>query len=149
MLTMSEKKLILREDYQKFYPLSTRWMDNDMFGHINNVIYYSFFDTAVTSFLIESGCLKLKNNPIVFYVVHTSCNYIYGLSYPEEIEAGLMLKKIGKTSITYGVGVFKKGAVSAAAYGEFIHVHVDRISKKSTPIPENIRQTIKSLMKNK
>ena len=146
---MSEKKLISREDYQKFYPLSTRWMDNDMFGHINNVIYYSFFDTAVTSFLIESGCLKLKNNPIVFYVVHTSCNYIDGLSYPEEIEAGLMLKKIGKTSITYGVSVFKKGAVIAAAYGEFIHVHVDRNSNKSTPIPANIRQTITSLMKNK
>ena len=144
---MSEKKLILREDYQKFYPLSTRWMDNDMFGHINNVVYYSFFDTAVTHFLIEAGCLKIKNNPIVFYVVHTSCNFITSLSYPEEIEAGVMLKKIGKTSITYGVSVFKKGAISAAAYGEFIHVLVDRNTNKSMPIPENIRQKIQSLMK--
>ena len=144
---MSEKKLILREDYQKFYPLSTRWMDNDMFGHINNVIYYSFFDTAVTHFLIEAGCLSLNKNPIVFYVVHTSCNFITSLSYPEEIEAGVMLKKIGKTSITYGVSVFKKGAISAAAYGEFIHVLVDRNINKSIPIPENIRQTIQSLMK--
>ena len=100
---MSEKKIILRDDYQKFYPLSTRWMDNDMFGHINNVVYYSFFDTAVTHFLIEAGSLKIKNNPIVFYVVHTSCNFITSLSYPEKIEAGVMLKKIGKTSITYGV----------------------------------------------
>ena len=144
---MSEKKLISREDYQKFYPLSTRWMDNDMFGHINNVVYYSFFDTAVTRFLVETGCLSLKNNPIVFYVIHTSCNYITGLSYPDEIEAGIMLKKIGKTSITYGVSVFKKGANSAAAYGEFIHVLVDRKSNKSTPIPEKIRQIIRSLMK--
>ena len=144
---MSEKKIILREDYQKFYPLSTRWMDNDMFGHINNVVYYSFFDTAVTHFLIETGSLRLKNNPIVFYVVHTSCNFITSLSYPEEIEAGIMLKKIGKTSITYGVSVFKKGAISAAAYGEFIHVLVDRNSNKSTLIPEDIRQKIKSLMK--
>ena len=144
---MSEKKIILREDYQKFYPLSTRWMDNDMFGHINNVVYYSFFDTAVTHFLIETGCLTLKNNPIVFYVVHTSCNFITSLSYPEEIEAGIMLKKIGKTSITYGVSVFKKGAISAAAYGEFIHVLVDRNSNKSTLIPEDIRQKIKSLIK--
>ena len=144
---MSEKKIILREDYQKFYPLSTRWMDNDMFGHINNVVYYSFFDTAVTHFLIETGILRLKNNPIVFYVVHTSCNFITSLSYPEEIEAGIMLKKIGKTSITYGVSVFKKGAISAAAYGEFIHVLVDRNSNKSTLIPEDIRQKIKSLMK--
>ena len=144
---MSEKKIILREDYQKFYPLSTRWMDNDMFGHINNVVYYSFFDTAVTHFLIETGILRLKNNPIVFYVVHTSCNFITSLSYPEEIEAGIMLKKIGKTSITYGVSVFKKGAISAAAYGEFIHVLVDRKSNRATPITEDIRQKIKSLMK--
>ena len=144
---MSEKKIILRDDYQKFYPLSTRWMDNDMFGHINNVVYYSFFDTAVTHFLIETGILRLKNNPIVFYVVHTSCNFITSLSYPEEIEAGIMLKKIGKTSITYGVSVFKKGAISAAAYGEFIHVLVDRNSNKATLIPEDIRQKIKSLMK--
>ena len=144
---MSKKKLVLREDYKKFYPLSTRWMDNDMFGHINNVVYYSFFDTAVTHFLIETGILRLKNNPIVFYVVHTSCNFIKSLSYPEEIEAGVMLKKIGKTSITYGVSVFKKGAISAAAYGEFIHVLVDRNSNKATLIPEDIRQKIKSLMK--
>ena len=144
---MSEKKIILREDYQKFYPLSTRWMDNDMFGHINNVVYYSFFDTAVTHFLIETGILRLKNNPIVFYVVHTSCNFITSLSYPEEIEAGIMLKKIGKTSITYGVSVFKKGTISAAAYGEFIHVLVDRNSNKATPIPDDIRHKIKSLMK--
>lgn len=144
---MSEKKIILRDDYQKFYPLSTRWMDNDMFGHINNVVYYSFFDTAVTHFLIETGILRLKKNPIVFYVVHTSCNFITSLSYPEEIEAGIMLKKIGKTSITYGVSVFKKDAISAAAYGEFIHVLVDRNSNKSTLIPEDIRQKIKSLMK--
>ena len=144
---MSEKKIILRDDYQKFYPLSTRWMDNDMFGHINNVVYYSFFDTAVTHFLIETGILRLKNNPIVFYVVHTSCNFITSLSYPEEIEAGIMLKKIGKTSITYGVSVFKKGTISAAAYGEFIHVLVDRNSNKATPIPDDIRHKIKSLMK--
>ena len=144
---MSEKKIILRKDYQKFYPLSTRWMDNDMFGHINNVVYYSFFDTAVTHFLIETGCLRLKNNPIVFYVVHTSCNFITSLSYPEEIEAGIMLKKIGKTSITYGVSVFKKGAISAAAYGEFVHVLVDRNSNKATLIPEDIRHKIKSLVK--
>ena len=144
---MSEKKIILREDYQKFYPLSTRWMDNDMFGHINNVVYYSFFDTAVTHFLIETGILRLKNNPIVFYVVHTSCNFITSLSYPEEIEAGIMLKKIGKTSITYGVSVFKKGAISAAAYGEFIHVLVNRNTNKATLIPEDIRHKIKSLMK--
>ena len=144
---MSEKKIILRDDYQKFYPLSTRWMDNDMFGHINNVVYYSFFDTAVTHFLIETGILRLKNNPIVFYVVHTSCNFITSLSYPEEIEAGIMLKKIGKTSITYGVSVFKKGTISAAAYGEFIHVLVDRNSNKATLIPEDIRHKIKSLMK--
>ena len=144
---MSEKKMILRDDYQKFYPLSTRWMDNDMFGHINNVVYYSFFDTAVTHFLIETGILRLKKNPIVFYVVHTSCNFITSLSYPEEIEAGIMLKKIGKTSITYGVSVFKKGTISAAAYGEFIHVLVDRNSNKATPIPDDIRHKIKSLMK--
>ena len=144
---MSEKKMILRDDYQKFYPLSTRWMDNDMFGHINNVVYYSFFDTAVTHFLIETGILRLKKNPIVFYVVHTSCNFITSLSYPEEIEAGIMLKKIGKTSITYGVSVFKKDAISAAAYGEFIHVLVDPNSNKATLIPEDIRHKIKSLMK--
>ncbi|PDH43832.1 MAG: thioesterase [Flavobacteriales bacterium MED-G15] len=143
---MSEKKLIKREDYKKFYPVTTRWMDNDLFGHINNVVYYSFFDTAVNRFLIETDCFKIKDNPLVFYVVHSSCNFASSLAYPDEIEAGLMVKKVGNSSVTYGVSVFKKGVSEAAAYGEFVHVFVNQENNKSAPIPNNIRTHLEALM---
>ena len=116
-----------------------------MFGHINNVVYYSFFDTAVTHFLIEAGCLKIKNNPIVFYVVHTSCNFITSLSYPEEIEAGLRVEKLGNSSVRYGIAIFRKGESSAVAHGHFVHVFVNRDEQKSAPIPDNLRLALEKI----
>ena len=143
---MTETKFKLRKDFKKFYPVTTRWMDNDFFGHVNNVIYYSFFDTAVNRYLIESGCFKLSSNSIAFYVVKSSCNFFSSVSYPDEIEVGLVVKKIGNSSVTYGLGVFKKGYNTAAANGEFVHVFINRKENKSAPIPDNIRTSLEKLV---
>ena len=144
---MSDNKLTLREDYKRFYPITTRWMDNDFFGHINNVNYYSFFDTTINRFLIETGHGPIKEDTKAFYVVHSSCNYISSIAYPQEIEAGLIAKKIGESSVTYGLGIFIKKADTVSAFGEFVHVYVDRLVNKPLPIPQKIRQTLILVLK--
>ena len=145
---MTENKLVNRSDYKHFYPITTRWMDNDVYGHVNNVTYYSYFDTAVNRYLIEYAGLNILQAPVVGYVVSSSCNYLSGIAYPDEIEAGLCVKKLGNSSVTYGVGIFKKGGSKASAYGEFIHVFVNRAENKSVPIPEIIRTALEKLLPN-
>jgi len=135
---MSKEKEIKRKDYKIFYPISTRWMDNDIYGHINNVTYYSYFDTAANKYLIENTDLDIHNSPIVGYVVHSSCNYVSGLSFPDEIEIGLRVEKIGNSSVTYAIGIFKKGAEKVSAFGVFIHVFVNRKENKPVSIPKSI-----------
>tara|TARA_B110000444_G_scaffold107242_1_gene101397 strand:+ start:1545 stop:1982 length:438 start_codon:yes stop_codon:yes gene_type:complete len=142
---MSREKEIKRKDYKVFYPMSTRWMDNDIYGHINNVTYYSYFDTAVNKYLIENAGLDIHNSPIVGYVVHSNCNYVSGLSFPDVIEIGLRVDKIGNSSVTYAIGVFKKGAEKVSAHGEFIHVFVNRKENKSVSIPKSILIALKKI----
>ena len=142
---MSREKKIKRKDYKVFYPMSTRWMDNDIYGHINNVTYYSYFDTAVNKYLIENAGLDIHNSPIVGYVVHSNCNYVSGLSFPDVIEIGLRVDKIGNSSVTYAIGVFKKGAEKVSARGEFIHVFVNRKENKSVSIPKSILIALKKI----
>ena len=100
--TMNQNQPTERKDYKCFYPISTRWMDNDVYGHINNVTYYSYFDSTVNKYLIENTDLDITNSKIVGYVVNSSCNYLSSLSFPDEIEAGLRVNKIGNSSVTYG-----------------------------------------------
>lgn len=143
---MTEYKPISRSDYKIFYPISTRWMDNDIYGHVNNVTYYSYFDSAVNQYLIERGGLDIHNAPVVGYVVNSSCNYLSGIAYPEKIEAGLRVIKLGNSSVTYGVGIFREGEESACAFGDFIHVFVNRAENRSVPIPDQIRSALQELL---
>ena len=136
---------ISRNDYKIFYPITTRWMDNDVYGHVNNVVYYSYFDTVVNQYLIEEAGLDINNAPIVGFAVHSNCNYLSSISYPEAIEAGLRVVKLGNSSVTYGVGIFKKGVDLACANGEFVHVFVEREVNKSVPIPIAIRAALKRI----
>ena len=143
---MTDGKPINREDYKYFNPITTRWMDNDVFGHLNNVTYYSYFDTTANQYLIEQADFDIHNAPIVGFVVHSNCNYLSPIAYPDKIEAGLYVKKIGNSAVTYGVGVFKKGENTASAFGEFVHVFVNRKEKKSVSIPEKMRIAMEKLL---
>ena len=144
---MREEKLINRSDYKSFYSISTRWTDNDIYGHINNITYYSYFDTAINQYLIENANLNIQDSPIVGYVVHSSCNYLSGISYPGIIDVGIIVKKLGKTSVTYEIGIFKGGENKVSAYGEFVHVFVNRSEKKPVSIPYNILQSLRLILK--
>lgn len=143
---MSDNKADSRGDYKCFYPITTRWMDNDVYGHVNNVIYYSYFDTAVNTYMINEGGFNIEKADIVGYAVNSHCNYVSSVAFPDEIEAGLRIVKIGNSSVTYGVGIFKKGADKASAYGEFVHVFVNREEKKSVPIPAKIRAAFEKIL---
>lgn len=142
---MSQSQPILRSDYKLFYPITTRWMDNDIYGHVNNVTYYSYFDSAVNRYLIEEGGLNIHDAPIVGYVVNSSCSYRKAIAYPDKIEAGLRVNKLGNSSVTYGVGIFVEGEDEACAFGDFVHVFVNRAENKSVPIPERIRAALERI----
>lgn len=142
---MTNINTVSRNDYKVFYPITTRWMDNDLYGHVNNVTYYSYFDSAVNRYLIEAGGLDIQNAPIVGYVVNSNCHYLAPISYPESIEVGMRVNKLGNSSVTYGVSIFKQGDQTAAAFGEFVHVFVNRIENKSVAIPTNIRSALEKL----
>jgi len=136
---------ILRHDYKVFYPITTRWMDNDIYGHINNVTYYSYFDSAVNRYLIEEAGLDIQHANVVGYVVSSNCQYKAPISYPESITVGIRVTKLGNRSVSYGVSIFKDGANEAAAFGEFTHVFVDRTSNLSVEIPAQIRHALNQL----
>lgn len=143
---MSDPQPLKRSDYVRFYPISTRWMDNDVYGHVNNVTYYSYFDTAVNLYLIEEGKLDIHNASVVGFVVSSSCQYRKPVAYPERIEAGLRVNKLGNRSVTYGVGIFREGEDEACASGEFVHVFVLRAENRAVPIPDAIRTALERLL---
>jgi len=134
-----------RSDFKVFYPISTRWMDNDMYGHVNNVVYYSYFDTIVNLYLIDKGGLDIHNGPVVGYVVNSGCNYLSPIGYPDQLEAGLKVERLGNSSVQYGIAIFKKGEAEASAHGHFVHVFVDRAANKSVPIPGDIRSALEAI----
>ncbi len=134
-----------RADYRAFYPITTRWSDNDMYGHVNNVHYYSYFDSAVNRHLIEVGGLSPVSADVIGVVAESSCRYLAPLMYPSDIEAGLCVEHLGNRSVRYGIGIFKAGSDSPAAQGQFVHVFVDRASFKAVPIPDGIRQSLESI----
>ncbi|MBY0236308.1 MAG: acyl-CoA thioesterase [Burkholderiaceae bacterium] len=119
-----------RDSYARFVPLSTRWMDNDAYGHLNNVVYLSLFDTAVNQYLIEAGALDLHQGAVIGLVVETHCNYFDSLAYPQRIEAGLRVHSQGRSSVRYEIGLFAEGAALCAARGHFVHVYVDRQNRR-------------------
>ena len=131
--------------YRSFVRLTTRWMDNDVYGHINNVAYYAYFDSAANHYLIHSGGLDVLKSPVIGLVVESKCNYFKPLAYPDTLQVGLRVDRLGKSSVTYGIGVFREDPQTsgpepeAAAAGHFVHVFVDRHSRRPTPIPEPLR----------
>lgn len=134
--------LKLRQNYAFLFPIQTRWADNDMYGHVNNVTYYSYFDTAANALLIQHAGFQLKDSPIISLVVDSACSFLQELSYPEIIEVGVAISKIGNSSLRYDLAIFKQGQDQAAAQGHFVHVFVDRQTRKSTSIPNDMRDAL-------
>ena len=134
-----------RDAYRRFVPLTTRWMDNDVYGHINNVVYYSWFDTAVNRYLVEAGVLDVQRSPVIGLVVETHCNYFAPLAFPQTIEAGLRVAHIGGSSVRYEVGLFAQGEPQSAAHGHFVHVYVDRSTRRPVPLPQNLLRALQAL----
>jgi acyl-CoA thioester hydrolase len=135
-----------RADYKVFYPITTRWSDNDIYGHVNNVIYYSYFDTVANRYLIEEGGLDIGDGRIVGYVVSSGCDYHAPVTYPEPIEAGLRVDKLGNSSVQYGIAIFRAGEEQAAAHGHFVHVFVERAANRAVPIPDPLRTALERLL---
>lgn len=136
-----------RSDFLHFHVIQTRWMDNDAYGHVNNVIYYSWFDTVVNQFLIVNGELKIDTSPSIGLVIETQCNYFSSVSFPDVITAGVFVSKLGNSSVRYEVGIFRNEENLAAAQGHFVHVYVDRESRKPVSIPEPTRNLLKIIQK--
>lgn len=135
-----------RADYRHFQPITTRWHDNDIYGHVNNVTYYSFFDSAVNSYLIERGGLDIHDGEEVGFVVSSSCDYFASIAYPDLIEIGLRVGKLGNSSVQYELAVFRAGEEEACAAGRFVHVFVDRVSNQPVPIPAQLRDAMELLV---
>ncbi|MBN1082227.1 acyl-CoA thioesterase [Pseudomonas sp. 1079] len=136
----------VRDDYRHFQPITTRWHDNDAYGHVNNVTYYSFFDTAVNTYLIEQGGLDIHDGEVVGFVVSSACDYFASIAFPECIEVGLRVGKLGNSSVQYELAVFKAGEQEACAAGRFVHVFVDRASNRPVPIPGMLREAMQRLL---
>ena len=135
-----------RDDYRHFLPLTTRWKDNDVYGHVNNVEYYSYFDTVINTYLIAEGGLDIHAGPIIGLCAESHCRFIGEIAFPETIEAGLRVEHLGNSSVRYGIGLFRAGREAPAAEGWFLHVFVDRTSRRSTPLPNRLREALSRLL---
>lgn len=136
----------LRANYPFIFPIQTRWSDNDIYGHVNNVNYYSYFDSAANALLIQKAPFDIHHSPIIGLVVSSSCQFLQELSYPEIIEVGVAIKRIGNSSLEYDLAIFKVNQHAASAQGQFTHVFVDREQRKSTSIPTHMRQALQAYM---
>jgi acyl-CoA thioester hydrolase len=134
-----------RADYPHLQAITTRWMDNDAYGHVNNVVYYSYFDTVVNTFLIGAGALDLQSSPVIGYTVETGCQFFAPLTYPETVTAGLRVAHVGRSSVRYEIAVFGEGIDTAAAQGYFVHVYVDRVSQRPMELPPALRAALEPL----
>ncbi|ABP78019.1 thioesterase [Stutzerimonas stutzeri] len=142
---MPEQPKHLRRDYKHFQPITTRWHDNDIYGHVNNVVYYGFFDTAVNNYLIQQGGLDIQDGDIVGFVVSSACDYFASIAYPDLIEVGLRVARLGNSSVQYELAIFREGEQEACAAGRFVHVFVDRASNRPTAIPGRLRAALEAL----
>ena len=135
-----------RGGYPHFHAITTRWMDNDLYGHVNNVVYYSFFDTVINQHLIHAGGLDIRDGSVIGLAVESMCRFHQPLAYPDPVDAGLRVGKLGRSSVRYEVGLFAARADEPAATGHFVHVFVERQSRRPPPIPESIRAALARLM---
>ncbi len=137
-----------RSAYAAWRTIPTRWSDNDMYGHVNNVTYYAWFDTVVNKWLIDAGLLDLEDGRTIGLVVETGCRYAQPLAFPGDIEIGLAVARLGTSSVTYRLGVFAARASEPAAEGHFTHVYVDRASRRPAPLPEKWRAALEALVRD-
>jgi len=135
-----------RTDYPHFLEIPTRWNDNDIYGHVNNAVYYYFIDTVVNCFLIDNGFLDLKTSKTIGLAVDTGCKFFGSIEYPDIVHAGLRVIKLGNSSVTYDIGIFKNDNTTAAAQGHFTHVYVEETSRRPTPISDNMRKKLTEIL---
>jgi acyl-CoA thioester hydrolase len=135
-----------RESFPVVRPIATRWMDNDVYGHVNNVHYYSYFDTAVNGWLLERGLLAIASSPVVGLVVETGCTYFESVAFPDPLDAGIAVARLGRSSVRYRLGIFRRGGALAVAQGHFVHVYVDRATQRPVAIPEPTRSALSELL---
>ncbi len=143
---MPPKPQVTRAEYFHFLSLPTRWMDNDVYGHINNALYYGFFDTAINDYLITEGGLDINDGDAIGFAVESGCQYLAPLAFPEVVEVGLRVGKLGNSSVRYELAIFKQSEALAAAVGYFVHVFVDRQTQRPVPMPESIRTALERLI---
>ena len=134
-----------RAGYPHFLTIPTRWMDNDLYGHVNNAVYYSYFDTVINEYLISKGGLDIHGGPVIGIAVETHCNFYQPLAFPALVWAGLRVARLGRSSVRYEVGLFGEADEHAAAAGHFVHVFVDRESQRPVPIPDQVRNALLAL----
>lgn len=139
---MSKPTPDTRAAYRHFQAIPTRWMDNDVYGHVNNVVYYSYFDTAVNQYLMEQGVLDIQASAVIGLVVETSCRYFAPITFPDLVHAGLRVARLGNSSVRYEVGIFRNQETTASSQGHFVHVYVDRASRRPAPLPAATRAAL-------
>ena len=142
---MSRPAPLGREAYRHFTTITTRWADNDAYGHVNNTVYYEWFDTAVNRWLVEAGLLDIERGDPIGLVVQTGCSYFAPLAFPDDVDVGIAIERLGSSSVTYRVGVFASGAAQPAAQGHFTHVYVGRQDRRPAPLPDAWRERLASL----
>jgi acyl-CoA thioester hydrolase len=135
-----------RKAYRHFQDITTRWMDNDAYGHVNNVVYYSYFDTVVNAYLIGRGVLDIAGSPVIGLVAETHCNYFSALAFPDMVRAGLRVAHLGTSSVRYEIGLFRNDDDLAAAQGHFVHVYVERVTGKPVALPEKLLAALNPLV---
>jgi acyl-CoA thioester hydrolase len=135
-----------RSDYPHFLAIATRWMDNDLYGHVNNVVYYSWIDTVVNRYLIDEGGLDISSDTVIGITAESGCRYFASVAYPDTVDAGLRIGRLGNSSVRYEVGIFREGEDEAAAEGFFVHVFVFRDTMRPTPIPARIRAAFERIL---
>jgi len=134
-----------REDFRRFYTLGTRWGDHDSYGHVQNVVYYSFFDSAISQFLVEQGTLDIDSSPVIGLIVESSCTFFSSITFPDQVTVGLRIAHLGSRSARYELGIFRNDEAEVSALGYVVYVYVDRASNKSTAIPELVRAELRKL----
>jgi acyl-CoA thioester hydrolase len=139
---MSKPTAEPRSAYRHFQRIPTRWMDNDVYGHVNNVQYYSYFDTVVNQYLVEQGVLDIERSPVIGLVVETGCQYFSSIAFPDLVHAGVRVARLGNSSVRYEVGIFRNDETQTAAKGHFIHVYVDRATRRPAPLPPALRHAL-------
>ncbi|MFK7828556.1 MAG: acyl-CoA thioesterase [Congregibacter sp.] len=131
-----------RDDYRWFTPIITRWSDNDIYGHVNNVVYYSYFDSVANRYLIDEGGLDIHTGTTVGLVVNSGCSYYAPIAFPQHLDGGFRVDRLGNSSVQYGIAIFVAGEAKACASGTFTHVFVDRASNRPVPIPTRMRESL-------